>query len=282
MTAGPVVVCVLSHRDPPQVRRLVSRLVEGTDTVALVHHDPQGPALELPRHDAVLTVPDPVHCAWGRIDLARATLRLVDLAVERVPELSWMLLISGQDYPCRPMADIEAALQSSQADAYLRWFRVGDPAEDVVPWQAVTRARYLRHRRLPFSRRHVPFPRRPPFRDGVSLFVGDMWPNLGAAAVAHLREQGALRSRIEPYLRWCAIPDEALLPTLLLNGGEHLDVVNDRRRFMRWGTNSAHPDVLTEEDLPAVTAGEGFFARKVDPTVSAGLLDRLDEVAVRR
>lgn len=279
MAAGPVVVCVLSHRDPAQVRRLVLRLLEGTRTVVLVHHDPQSPPLDLPPSDRVLTVPDPVHPAWGRIEFAQTMLKVVDTANRRVPELSWVLLVSGQDYPCRPMPEIEAALLRSSADAYLRWFRVGEPAQDVVPWQAVTRSRYLRRLRLPFSRHHVPFPRRSPFGAGTSLFIGDTWPNLGAKAVGHLLEQQTLRRRVEPYLRWCASPDEALLPTLLLNGAEHLDIVNDRRRYMRWLPQSSHPELLTEADLPAVRFGDDFFARKVDPVVSAGLLDRLDDLA---
>ena len=276
MPTGPVVVCILSHRDPAQVRRLVSRIVEGTGSVALVHHDPQGPALRLPRDDAVLTVPDPVHCAWGRLSFAQTMLRVIDVALDRVPDLSWVLLVSGQDYPCRPMRDIESALRNSEVDAYLRWFEVGPPSDDVVAWQAVTRARYLRRLRLPFSRRHVPFPRRAPFRDGTSLFIGDTWPNLGAAAVAHLREQAVLRSRVEPYLRWCASPDEALLPTLLLNGASHLKILNDRRRYLRWTTGSWHPEVLDGRDLPAIRESDAFFARKVDPLASRELLDALD------
>lgn len=280
MRRGPVVVLVLSHRDPPLVRRLVARLTEGTNTVVVLHHDPRGPELNLPRGDGVVQVPRPEHCAWGRSGFARAMLRGVETAAAAVPDLSWVLLVSGQDYPCRSMRSIEDELAASPHDAYLRWFRVdGDPARDVHPWQATTRARYLRRLRVPFSRRHVPFPRRPPFRGGVGLYVGDTWPNLGAAAVAHLLDQRALRARVQPYLRWCANPDEALLPTLLLNGADQLDIVNDRRRYLRWEEGARHPQLLAPADVPAIAAGRDFFARKVDSVRTPGVLDLLDELA---
>ena len=274
---GPVVVAVLSHKDPHQVRRLVERVLEGQHTVVAVHHDPRGPELDLREDDRVRLVPDPQPGEWGRMGLALAMLRCVDFAATAVPDLSWFLLVSGQDYPCRPMRDIEAELAATPHDAFLRHFRSdGNPADDVHPWQARTRTRYLKRRRLPGSRRSAPFPRRHPFRDGTHLYVGDMWVNLGADALRHLRAQRHRLARVERYLSTCSVPDEALLPTLLLNDADHLDVVNDRKRYIRWIEGNPHPEMLTLADVePAVTSGD-FFARKVDPHTTADVLDELD------
>ena len=278
MSGGPVVVSVLSHRDPPLVRRLVERVLDGGDTVALVHHDPRGPALDLPADDRVLLVPDPQPCDWGRPALALAMLRLVEIAAQRVPDLSWFLLVSGQDYPARPVGEVVAELRAAPADAYLRSFRVDpDPAGDVHPWQAVCRRRYLHRARLPFTHRSVPAPRRPPFRGGSGLHVGDMWVNLGERAVAHLLEQRRRRRDLERYLLRCAIPDEALLPTLLHSDSAGLDLVHDRKRYIRWTEGDKHPAFLEAAEAPAIRASGDFFARKVDSERTADLLDLLDE-----
>ena len=277
---GPVVVCVLSHRDPPLVHRLVRRVLEGEHTAVVVHHDPRGPALALPRSDRLVTMPDPRPCDWGRLDLARVSVDVLGAARACFPDLSWVLLVSGQDYPCRHMRDIESELLASPHDAFVRWFPVPLSAGgDEHPWQARTRQRYYRRLRLPFSARHIPFPRRPPLGEDGGLYVGDQWYNLGAAAVEHVLERRALRDRLERYLRWCSTPDEALLPTLLLSGTRHLDVVNDRRRFIDWSGAHKHPRVLDESDLPAVERSTDFFARKVELGTSGALLDRLDAVA---
>ncbi len=283
MSAGPVVVVVLSHRDPPLVRRLVGRITEGTNTVAVVHHDPRGPELGLPASDSLLVVPDPRPCHWGGMDLARTMLRTIGFAATAVPDLSWVLLVSGQDYPARSMSAVEADLASSTADAYLRWFCVSaNPTADVHPWQARTRRRYLHRRRLPRSHRSVPFPRRPPFRNGTELYVGDMWVNLRDSAVAHVLAQRTRLGRVERYLSRCSIPDEALVPSLLLNDAGHLDVVNDRKRYIRWVEGQPHPEYLTLDDVPLISAAPDFFARKVDSAQTPDVLDRLDGLALGR
>ena len=285
MGQGPVVVVMLTHRDPPLVQRLVDRVRDGRDVAVVVHHDPRGPALDLAPSPQVHQVPEPVEASWGRIGLAHAVLLGLETARSWVPDLSWALVVSGQDYPARPMSRIEDELHAGGHDAYLRWFKVGDPADDVVPWQGLTRARYLRRLRVPGSHRHVPFPRRHPFRGGLDLFIGDMWPNLSAPALDHVLAQRARLPRVERYLSWCQAPDEALLPTLLLNDGPTgptgLDVVNDRKRYIRWTTGSPHPELLTVHDVPAITGGTDFFARKADPG-DLEVLDLLDAAAGRQ
>lgn len=282
MTApGPVVVGVLSHRDPPLVRRLVERVLEGERTVALVHHDPRGPALDLPADDRVVVVRDPQPCDWGRPGLALAMLRLVEQAATVAPDLSWFLLVSGQDYPARPLRDVEAELAAGRADAYLRHFRVDpEPGHDVHPWQAVCRRRYLHRLRVPGTHHSVPAPRRSPFRGGTALYVGDMWVNLGADAVAHVLEQRRRLQHVERYLLRCKIPDEALLPTLLLNDAAQLTVSGERKRYIRWTEGDAHPAYLEPAEAEAIRGSGDFFARKVDAVRSAELLDRLDALGV--
>lgn len=276
MTAGPVVVGLLTHKDPPMVRRIVSRVLEGGATVALVHHDPRGPSLELEENDRVRLVRGAQPANWGGMGVAEAQFRALAAATTLYPDLSWFLLVSGQDYPCHSMRTIEAELDASRHDAFVRHFRVErSPRKDVHPWQAVTRRRYLRRRRLPGTHRAILWPRRHPFRGRTKLYVGDMWVNLGRAAVHHVLEQRQRRPDLERYFRTVSIPDEAMLTTLLFNEGEHLDIAADHRRFIRW-SGQPHPKTLTMKDLPDLLSTDAFFARKFDPLVDRRVLDHLD------
>lgn len=280
MSPGPVVVAVLSHRDPVLLHRLVGRVLEGDRTVVLVHHDPRGEPHGLTPDDRVRLVPDPRPCDWGRMNLALAMLRCLEAGLEAVPDLEWLLLVSGQDYPAQHLRRTEADLDRQDADALLRWFPVpDDPAADVHPWQARCRQRYLRRIRVPGHRRSVPFPRRPPFDDRTRLFIGDMWVNLRAPAVHHVLEQRDRLPQVASYLSRCSIPDEALLPTLLLNDSADLRIRHDRRRWIRWVEGRLNPELLSLADVPDVTTGGDWFARKVDSARSADVLDRLDELA---
>jgi len=200
-----------------------------------------------------------------------------------VRELGWALIISGQDYPIRGMSSIKAELDAAGCDAFMRHFRAdGDPAADVHPWQATTRRRYLYRRRLPASARSVPLPwqRRHPYRDGVHLYVGDVWVNLSARAVGKVLDS-PLNGPLLRYLRWAPNPDETWAMTVALNGTPELAVVNDSRRFIRWpqGSGAWHPAVLEPADLPALRGSGAFFARKVDPVRWPQVCDQLDDLA---
>jgi hypothetical protein len=281
VTAGPVVVLVLSHRDPPLVNRLVGRLTAGSNTAVVIHHDPTGPPLNIPRSDAVLSMPSPQHAQWGRMTLALTVLNGLRFAATHVPELSWVLVISGQDYPTRPMQSIEDDLAQSSKDAYLRYFRVDpQPDHDVHPWQQLTRRRYMHKLRLPGTHRSVPFPRHHPF-DGkqFSLYVGDQWVNLGAAAVHHVLEQQERLPHVMRYFNRCSIPDEGFLPTLLLNNADDLRVEDDRRRYIPWTEGQRHPGFLEIGDVEKAAAGDDLFARKVDSERTPAVIDEFDRRA---
>jgi Core-2/I-Branching enzyme len=283
VSTGPVVVAVLSHRDPPLLRRLIRRIHEGHNTVALVHHDPRGVPHGLTPSDRTLLVPDPAPCDWGRMNQARCVVRILDETRRMVPDFSWMLLVSGQDYPAQSLRRTEDELAETEADAYVRWFPVSaDPGDDFHPWQARCRTRYLRRIRIPGSRRSVPWHRSSPFRDSLRLYIGDTWVNLRASAVDHVLEQRARLARVERYFSWCSSPDEALLPTLLLNDAHQLKIVGDRKRYIRWIEGKPSPQLLRPEDLPALSASGDFFARKFDSQLTPEALDRLDELAGQR
>src|SRR3954463_3246321 len=107
---GPLVVVALTHRAPQQVQRLVRRIPDDPETIAVVHHDPTGEPLPPFRSSQVLMVPDPIACRWGRLSLVEAQWHSLRWVAETVPDFSWVLLISGQDYPVRTMSSIAREL----------------------------------------------------------------------------------------------------------------------------------------------------------------------------
>jgi hypothetical protein len=226
-------------------------------------------------------MPSPLHAQWGRMSLALTVINGLRFAVTHVPDLSWVLVVSGQDYPTRSMKDIEADLANSSKDAYLRYFRVDPrPGNDVHPWQQLTRRRYLRKIRLPGTHRSVPFPRRHPFNGRqLSLYVGDQWVNLNGAAVHHVLEQQRRLPQIERYFNRCSIPDEGFLSTLLLNNAQHLAIEDDRRRYIPWTKGQRHPTLLDISDVEKAAASTDLFARKVDSERTPDVLDMFDRLA---
>jgi hypothetical protein len=273
---GPVVVVVLSHRDPPLVRRLVDRVRTGADVFVAVHHDPAGPPVDIGTASNVALVPDPVRCQWGGYQLVTATWQSLQWVTRTVPELSWVLLVSGQDYPAMPISQMETELRTTPHDAFLRHFRIdGDPADDVHHWQQLCRTRYFHRRRFQSLPRSVPWLRRHPFHGDRHAYAGDMWFNLSARAV-----RGALDSPfaqpLMSFLTAASIPDEMFIASLVCNDPT-LDIANDRRRFLKFDRGARHPKPLGEADVPEIASSGDFFARKFSSEATAAL-DRLDEL----
>src|SRR3954470_15359747 len=107
-----VAYLVLSYTQPELVRRLVARLRGG---VVAVHHDDRRCALG---EVGALRLPaGPVE--WGHGSQLAAILR--SLRALREHEWDWVVLLSGQDYPVRPVAEIEASLLAADVDAFLRF-----------------------------------------------------------------------------------------------------------------------------------------------------------------
>lgn len=282
--SGPLAVLMLTHRGPAQIARLVSRLTGDGNTMVAVHHDPNGEPLTLRPSSSVALVPDPVPCPWGRLSRAVAIRKSLRWLRENLPEMSWVLVISGQDYPIRTMASIRADLAAAGCDAFVRHYRLdGDPHEDVHPWQTVTRQRYLYRRRVPGSARsyRLPWPRPYPFPGGEGLYAGSHWCNLSARAVDKVVDS-PLNEPLLHYLRRSPLPDEAWTATAVVSGKPELTVVNDRRRYIRWPGKSSHPVALTPEDLPQMRASSDFFARKVNLAKWPEACDALDSLADSR
>lgn len=107
--AGVAAYVILSHRDPEQVLRLVRAIrASSPDAQVFVSHDARGcpqPEIDDPR----------VHVRahgratdWGSFEILLVTLEAFAWARETAdPDM--VILVSGQDYPARPLVDWERA-----------------------------------------------------------------------------------------------------------------------------------------------------------------------------
>ena len=282
-----VAYLVLSHRNPAQVLRLVAALNEGPEARVLVRHDQRGSELaraEIERAGAE-AIEDEIEMEWGgwsQLELILNALR--EGRTRHDPD--WTLVLSGQDYPLRPMDEIEAALKNEVADARLGSVRKVERhrpprGED----EFFLRARY-RHYRKPSKLPHLPHALRPflyvreaPPRVGVrdprtpthDLYVSADWLTLGRRAL-----EAVLDADPRPFRR-SAVPSESFFATVLLNRAD-LTTERDHRRFAPFAHPGApHPQTLKTEDLDRILASKADFARKFDIGADARVLDLLDK-----
>jgi hypothetical protein len=299
--APTVAYVVVSYRNPGQVLRLVSALREGPGAEVVVRHDQRTTQLrraEVEERGAHL-LEDGIQIEWGELSHVRVLLGALEWALEQL-DPDWILVLSGQDYPLRPMAEIEAGLAASGKDAFLSsaWELPLERRPSSPEDQFFLRYAYRHYRapdwvpRAPDALRAVIYTRempqalgkrvgirrvRLPFGPGLRCFVSADWLTVSARAARAITETARRDRALMRYYRRVLIPSESLFATTLLNDPV-LEVSREGRRFLAFGRPGApHPDVLTSADLDRLLGSGMDFARKFDVEVDAEVLDALDD-----
>jgi hypothetical protein len=312
-----VVYLICSHNNPEQVIRLATVLRHGSPSSQVVlHHDQTASHLDPARLaglDRVHLLEDDQHTVGGTFPYLQMILRCTAWVLERL-EFDWLVLLSGQDYPIHPIAEIEGFLAGTGHDGFVEGFPVLDPC----PWPPGEGRRryYYRYYRVPLPARVAPAPRsapdgsvsealrdlrnaqplisvkrlkdrpgvqvgvrrlRTPFSDRFRCYGGSDWWTLSRSAVESVHRFVRDHPGYVRYYRRVAHPNESFIVTILLNDPE-LDIDRDNKRFVRFSSpGSPHPEVLTSRDLASLLASKAHFARKFDMTRDASVLDLLDE-----
>jgi hypothetical protein len=306
------VYCILSHGKLDQALRLMRTIRMGSpESAILIHHDAKSP----PPDDSVLrelgavSVKPRVSATWGDFSLVEAMRSGIHYAREHI-DFDWLVMLSGQDYPLRPIEKSEEDLRRSPHDAFVR-------ASPVMSGPYAFRY-YLTYWKLPrFSYTHrVPKPlyrileisrdlvnrkcRRiriqpgqngAPARLGIGIFghpfscgfvchKGSQWLTLSRRATDYLCRFEIDRPDVMDHYRQTLIPDESYFQTILCNASE-LRICDDHRRFILWDdVKLAHPVTLSMKHFHAMVQSGKDFGRKFDMTVDAQVLDALDSVVL--
>lgn len=296
-----VAYLVISHGDPEQVLRLVGVLGEGPSAHVFVRHDRRRSRLDPGRLEAAggRGLNDAIGVEWGHWSYLRMLLGALErVRLELDPD--WVLVVSGQDYPLRPLPEIEARLEAADHDAFLgqAWALdttrpPGPPADDFFRRYAYTHVRapawmpnlpgrlsglaYLRELPPPLRPRLGVRSPRLPFGPGLRCWVSGDWPVLGRRALAAVLTAATARKDLMRHYRGTVAPSESFFATVLMND-PGLSVSGDDRRFVSFAPGAARPDVLTSADTERLVSSNAHFARKFDAGIDASVLDRLDEL----
>lgn len=311
---------ISSYGDGRQLLRLVSTLRRadpGSDI--LIHHDPtvHGPLVPewfAPYRAVIFTSERPI--GWDDLSLEQARWRIFQWLVDN-SVAEWVVLLSEQDYPIRPLPDLARRLTSCSGDAIFSAIEIDNIEADPRHWGAAVRYYYqyatlrglgagsddrgLRRatrrvlgrtvRSIPGlafhhgSREHGTPARigvralRTPFSADWPCWKGDSWYALNRRAIDGVL--GFLREnpRYVDYYRRTLIPVESATLTILANDAE-LRVDGQSLHFIRWSDPlSPHPDILTVEDLPELLSSGRFFARKLSLDDDS-LPDELDRIVL--
>jgi hypothetical protein len=297
-----VAYLITSYTLPDQVLRLARRLRAGSPGAPIViHHDERRSRLDdgaLARLGGVERVRPPMAVEWGTGSQLDLHLRCYAWLLARV-EFDWVVLLSGQDYPIRPLAEIERDLGAAPFDGFVQSDVVAPPAWRRDAHDEFARRYFYRYRAIPAPRprlrraitaarpllalRRLPsgtllgHRTRSPFSAALPCRRGPDWITLSRRAVAALDAAATTRPALVRHYRRTLIPTESFAHTVLA-ATPGLRLRADTRRYSAWRPGAPRPEVLRLEDLDRILASGADFARKFDATVDTAVLDELDRV----
>jgi hypothetical protein len=216
--------------------------------------------------------------------------------------VDYVVTLTGQDYPVRPLNELHAALRSS-GDGLMEHFPVLRPggnwpiregkARYLYSWHELRRLSPVAKDRLrpllalnlvqPFVRVNIAYDSlrvgtrtRSPFEGSWECWGGSFFTNLSWAAVENVLE-AVERPDIMGWAQRSLLIEEAFFQTILINAGR-FTFKNDSGRYYDF-TRARHgsPATLTASDIPRAVASGAYFARKWDPTAGPELYGQLDE-----
>jgi hypothetical protein len=315
-----VAFLVLNHRQPEQLLRLLSTLrSQLPDSPIVVHHD----VFHVDIPEALIEPFGDVHLLrsgrrifWGDSSITDVCCWAMAWMREHL-EFDWMVLLSAQDYPIKPLAGLAYDLERGGADAVFQasplsqlpgtFERISTRHRYLFQYQPARAGRqgarsrgartFLRRRtrslvaalniaqplfKLYWLPDGMPYrlgwrARKTPFSRNLPCWKGSQWFALSRGALEYVLTYLDDHPQYVDYYRRTMVPDESMIATVVFNS-PHLQVAKRDVTYTRWTSwRSGHPDIFEAVDLPELMAVPQYFARKFDIYRDAGILDELDQ-----
>jgi hypothetical protein len=273
---GVLAYIVSAYKNLDQLVRLVERL-SSAGSVVYIHVDKKSDAGEYRRLGRTLAGRPGVQllerhvCHWGGFGHVQATLKGIDALLASGSEFGHLVLLTGQDYPIKPLAEIERFFAERRGVSFMGYSEL--PSAWWSPRGGLDRVEY-RHWRWRGPHVRLPWKRRFPAA-AARLYGGGAYWNLSRACVEYVSRFVETRADVVDFFRHVDIPDELFFQTVVMNSELADSVVNDNLRYIDW-TRGPRPAVLEARDLPALRASPKLFARKFDAFHDADILDLID------
>lgn len=267
---------ILAHQLPEQLVRLVRRL-NTPSSLFLIHINRRSDDAVYRTARAGLAELNNVvflrrhKLYWGGFGHVRATIEGLDELYRRSVRFDYVALLTGQDYPIKPVSQIEWTLDESGGRSFMVHDRLpgglADGMERITRWHS---------RRIGVPRGwHLSVPIRRRFPRELVPYGGSSYWWLSREAVDYIRRFIAERPDFYRFFKHVDIPDESFFHTILINSPLRESVVNDELRYVDW-TRDPMPAVLGVGDLETLRRSAKLLARKFDSTIDAEILDRID------
>lgn len=282
-------ILILAHKDFTHLRHLIEYFTK--NCYVYVHVDKKADINDeelrlISSMPQVRTVYRQFHVHWGGFSVLEAELSLFKRAYEDV-EADYYHLISGQDYPIKPLnAFLNYFEKRGEKDyieykpypitnwgsAFFNRFRFYYLADDVN-WQTSNGKRFMGELLKLQADYNV---RREPIREFNIIYKGSQWMSLTRDTVDLVLKYTDEHPSFLQRLKYTFAPEESYIHTILLNSRKG-KILNNNLRYIRWNAeNGNNPSNLSIEHFDDIRDSNAFFARKMERPYCNPLIQLID------
>lgn len=270
---------IITYTNPRQTARMIRQMQHpGFDFY--IHVDKKidiTPHLFLAQMPNVYLIQDRVKVIWAGYNTVEATLRSVKEIFNSGRTYDYIHLMSGQDYPIQPAADIYAFFCAHRGSEFLEFKHFDKWAAESYP-----RIREYHFTNYKFPGRYyfqwmlnklLPARKSPLVMEyyGSSMF----WA-MSAGCLGYILDLLEKNLRFRRFMQFTWGSDEFIFQTLVMNSSYKANVVNDNLLYLERAYGASHPNILTSCRLDAIRQSGKLFARKFDMAADALILDKID------
>lgn len=288
-------VLIQCHKCPEQINRLLD-VMKSDEVDFYIHVDRKSDiADEIEKRADVHILPPErrVDVMWGGFSQVEATLNLLDEALI-TGGYDYYFLISGQDFPVRPIRELIEFLENDNGANYVDLFpslnnglckqnNLDKRNQIVYGDRIMSRGKFARiMRRLwvavtgGYGRTFGIFRRKNVLN--LKFYFGSQWWCLSKDFVEYATEYLAKTPQYAEFFRKASCPDESFFQTLLMNSS-YSDTRKEYLHFIRWEEGKSSPENLTLSDFDEAIASGKFMARKIDGDFA--LIDKLTKCVTK-
>ena len=283
-------ILILAHKDVKSVIELSRKLQ--TCFEIYIHFDTK---LSLSSEDKKVLDENQLHyfqaieVNWGAWGISAATILLMREALKN-PQITYIHVISGQDWPAKRVEDIYSFYEGN-SNIYMTC----DPArgmkksgEPIILWQQFyfnydkveRRTTYgkIYHRISMAIQALLRVNKYKKLDIDMEIYQGANWMDLPRDAVEYLLNYFDTHENVQKLFMTGFCPDEFWVQTILNNSELSGRIIRDYHRYVKWERqHDSYPAILDERDFEEIVQGDYHFLRKVDRQYSEGLKVKLDK-----
>ena len=162
---------ILAHKNPQQLARMIKTLDDGNSKF-FIHLDaktPIEPFTAQLEDEHIVFIPKRERCVWGDFSIVLATIHLMEAAA-KAQNKGFFILMSGQDYPIKPIGELDAFLEENAQCDFIDYLPLEQKWKPKMVKDKLAHYHILHSETRGDSNCYAPFSRSSLFQKGRTLW----------------------------------------------------------------------------------------------------------------